>query len=325
ASESRGNAWFSGAAGAVAYRRGERSMEQVQLRWYDRGGRELGVVGPATAGYRDPALSPDGRRLAVNRTIGEPGVFQIFIVDAEGGSATRFTFETSQDWLPVWSPDGRRLAFGCNQSGQGDRICVRAASGAGAVEVLLAPAGGARPTDWSADGSLLVYELGSQAAKRDLWALPLDRSKKPFAVVATTADEAQGQLSPDGSWLAYTSNESGRYEIFVQPLARGGKWQVSTDGGTQPRWRRDGRELFFLAADQKVMAVPCGGASGAFEAGPPNALFQAHVGGSLAVGTDEFVPSPDGQRFLVATLLDQPGTTAPIIVVLDWAAELTKN
>ena len=325
AAERTGNALFSAAAGAVAYRRGERTEEQLQLRWYDRGGRQVGVVGPETAGYRDPAPSPDGKRLAVNQMIAELGVYQIFIVEADSGSATRFTFETSDDWLPVWSPDGSRLAFGCNQRGQGDRICVRAGSGAGAVEVLLAPATGARPTDWSADGSLLVYELGPRTAKRDLWALPLDRSKKPFAVVATAADEGQGQLSPDGSLLAYTSDESGRYETYVQPLGGGGKWQVSTAGGTQPRWRRDGRELFFLDAAQRVVAVPCRATSGAFQAGPPRALFQAHVGGILGVGTDEFVPSPDGQRFLVATLLDQPDAGTPIIVVLDWAAELAAH
>ena len=331
ATPTRGYAAFSASRGGVlAYQIGN-SGDSSQLVWIDRAGKQIGTVATlaglqtvlAQPGYRDPSLSPDGRRIAANLEDPQTGTWELWLLDVAGAAASRFTFNRAGDWLPVWSPDGGRIAFASNRDGGRNRLYVKSVTGAGPEELLLATEGTQEPTDWSPDGRYIVYEQTKDAGKRDLWVLPMFGDRKPIAFLQTEADEFQGQLSPDGRWMAYGSDESGRFEIYVQPFpALGGKWQVSTGGGTQPRWRRDGTELFYLSGDKKIMAAAVRKGAGAFDAGVPRVLFAVEVGGAIGVGTDEFVPSADGQRFLVARTSEP--SELPITVVLNWPASLKR-
>ncbi len=166
--------------------------------------------------------------------------------------------------------------------------------------------------------------MGPTAVDRDLWVLPVDGADAgdPFPFLETEADEFMGQLSPDGKWMAYASKESGRSEIYVRPFPSGaGKWQISTAGATQPRWRGDGKELYFLGLDQTIVAVPIEDGQPGFRTGRPQRLFRAPLLAN-AVGTDEYVPSTDGQRFLIAYSIEEAGLSTPITVVLDWQSEV---
>jgi Tol biopolymer transport system component len=331
ATPTRGYAAFSVSRGGVlAYQMGS-SGESSQLVWIDRAGKQIGTVGPvagpesflARPGYRDPALSPDGRRIAANMEDPQTGTWELWLLDGTDAASSRFTFNRAGDWLPVWSPDGGRIAFASNRDGGRNRLYVKSVTGAGSEELLLSTEGTQQPTDWSLDGRYIVYEQANDPGKRDLWVLPMSGDRRPIPFLHTEADEFQGQISPDGRWMAYGSDESGRFEIYVQPFpGLGGKWQVSTGGGTQPRWRRDGTELFYLSTDKKIMVAAVRKGAGAFDAGVPRALCAVEIGGVLGLGTDEFVPSADGQRFLVARTAEP--SAWPITVVLDWPASLKR-
>jgi hypothetical protein len=188
------------------------------------------------------------------------------------------------------------------------------------IRVLLASVQDKGPTDWSPDGRFLLYTTGDPKTGSDIWALPLDGDRKPFLVVQTNFNEREGQFSPDGKWIAYESNESGRYEIYVQPFpGPGGKVQVSASGGAQVRWRRDGKELFYIALDNRLMAVPIQLASNAqtIGTGAASSLFVTRVGGAVSFPfKQQYDVSPDGQRFLMNTVTDE--AAAPITVILNW-------
>jgi Tol biopolymer transport system component len=328
ATRSRGYASFSAARGGVlAYQPGGATgITDTHMGWVDRDGREVGTVYPPGTAFRDQALSPDGTLIAVNAEDEETGTHDLYIVDAATGHATRLTFEPTHEWLPVWSPDGQQIAYGSTQGEGAEKVCVKPSSGAGETRILFAPDQGARPNDWSADGSYIVCEVGSTAVDRDLWVLPVDGTDAgdPFPFLETEADEFMGQLSPDGKWMAYASKESGRTEIYVRPFpSGGGKWQISTEGATQPRWRADGKELYFLGLDQTVVAVPIESGRPGFRTGRSEKLFHAPLLAN-AVGTDEYVPSSDGQRFLIAYSIEEAGLSTPITVVLDWQEALKR-
>jgi len=239
------------------------------------------------------------------------------LIDVLRGGATRFTFE-STDSFPVWSPDGRRIAFASNRKGNYD-LFLKPSSGTGAEEELvLASAFTKLPIDWSLDGRFLLYVYGDPKNGWDLAALPITGDRKPIVVVSTPFEERGGQFSPDGRWVAYQSNESGRFEIYVQPFpAPGDKWQVSIAGGTDPRWRPDGKELFFLAPDAKLMAAPVRASNSTFETGSPVSLFQTRtaVGGNANL-IPQYAVSRDG-RFLF-NVPDDTSTAAPITLILNW-------
>ena len=310
----------SSAAGPLAYRAGA-ADDQRQFIWFDRSGRELGTVGdPDSAAPANPQLSPDGRRVALNRTLdGRPG---IWLLETSGGVLSRFTFDGQPAAYAVWSPDGRRLVFGSNPGGRLD-LYEKPASGGGTEELLLDTPEGKAPMDWSSDGRFLLFRTNSAGAPNsgfDLWALPTDGDRRPFPVSETIFDERDGQFSPDGQWIAYESNESGRSEIYVQrfPEPRG-KWQISTNGGAQVRWRPDGDELFYIALDGRLMAAPfqLGSDGQAVEPGTPVSLFATRIpGGALQGGfRQQYVVSPDGQRFLINSLVP---VTSPITLILNW-------
>jgi Tol biopolymer transport system component len=313
------HAAFSAAKGTLAFASGERGAteERAQLLWFDRGGKRVAVASPPD-GYRDPALAPDGTRIAANRRDPATGLWALWLVDAKG-SPTRLSFDRASSYLPVFSPDGRQVVFASDRGTGTFQLYVKPVAG-GNDEPISRSSHVNHPMDWSPDGRTIVYEDVDPSTKRDLWLLSLsDRKATPY--LKTQADEYQAQFSPDGKWMAYASDESGSSEVYVQPIPpSGAKWQVSSSGGTQPRWRRDGKELFYLSAVDVIMAAPVSVSGASFSAGAPSPLFKVKLGCCNGGGTDEFVPSADGQRFLVATV--EEGHPVRIAVVLNWDAQL---
>ncbi len=331
----RGGFAVSG-AGPVAYRAAGGASRQ--LTWFDRTGKAMGTAGePDATTLRYPELSPDGRRVAMDRTV--QGNQDIWLQDLIRGGRTRLTFDTALDINPVWSPDGMRIALASNRTGVFD-LYLKPSNGSGAEARLVNSPNTKQPQDWSADGRWLVYYENNPTTGRDLWALDMTSPDRPSArsgrpepveghtprvVADTRAEELLAQLSPDGRWVVYQTNESGRFEVVVQPFPdAGGKWQVSTAGGVAPRWRADGKELYFLAPDATLMAVPVTAAGASFEAGTPVALFPTRIvgGGNVTVNRPQYAVARDG-RFLI----NQPvgdGTAAPITLILNWNPDAKK-
>jgi eukaryotic-like serine/threonine-protein kinase len=299
-----------------------------QYRWFDRAGKEVGTVGRPAISLNNFGLSVDNRRLIVER-LGSGDTSDLWISDLEHGTEGRFTFDTSRNAFPVWSPDGGRVAFRSNRGGGVFNLYQRASNGAGQDEPLLESKEVKMPWDWSRDGRFLVYgTLGIPAV--DLWALPIMGDKKPELLLHSDFNKTQGQVSPDGRWLAYCSIESGRPEVYVVPFAPGsdksiaGKWQVSIAGGTQPRWRGDGRELFYMGPDQKLMALDVK-PSQSFERGTPEALFTSRsdypANGAFLWG---YAASTDGKRFLISTAAGERDEAPPLTVVVNWLVAVKK-
>ena len=308
------------AAGAIAYRTGAAAGGKRQLTWFDRSGHQLADLGaPVLSTQLSPSLSPDGRRVALFRA--PNGNVDVWLLDAERGVPTRFTFDSADDTSPLWSRDGSRIIFASNRKGVAD-LYQKSASGAGSEEALLLQTAQLKmPTDWSPDGRFLLYQSIDPIRNVDIWALPLDGDRKPFPVVQTDFEEHGGQFSPDGKWIAYVSIKSGRYEVYVRPFGQrtGDEIRISSDGGDQVRWRPDGKELFYIARDGQLLAVPIrlGANSETVEAGTPVRLFVTRVGGWGDLPGPQYVVSPDGLRFLMNTLTGEI-VTSPITVILNW-------
>ncbi len=291
-----------------------------QLAWFDRGGKQLSTVGPPGA-YFNPSLSPDEKLVAVSRDDPQFSTADIWLIELARGTPTRFTFVPSVNDTPIWSPDGSRIVFSANRDGPMN-LYQRAASGAGNEEALLKSDNLKLPIDWSADGRFILYQNQDPMTKWDLWVLPLSGDQKPFPFLQTEFVEAQARFSPDGKWIAYTSNESGTWQVYVRSFpAAGGKWQVSTAGGAQPRWRRDGRELYYISPDRKLMAVEVKGDGSTFEPGVPKELFELRV--SFPGTGTYYVAAAGGRRFLVTSVLEE-ATPQPITVVLNWTSDLKR-
>jgi Tol biopolymer transport system component len=297
--------------GVLAYRAGP--YEGRQLVWFDRAGKETPAL-EEPGGYHDAWLSPDGRRLAFALSRGSEGA-DIWIRDVARGVTSRFTFDSASEGDPVWAPDGSRLVYAAQRKAVD--LMMKDAAGTREAEVLLESAEDKYPSEWSRDGKHLLFVSRGKDTSFDLWALPMAGERKPFPVAKTRFAEAFGTFSPDARYVTYPSNESGRFEVYVQefPEARN-KWQVSTKGGTQPFWSGSGREIFYRAPDGRVMTIPVKTAA-AFEAGVPQPLFQARFAGVIARA--HFRPTPDGQRFLVLAPLRQEAV-APTTVVLNWTS-----
>jgi eukaryotic-like serine/threonine-protein kinase len=319
-------------SGVLAYSAGPTARWLSQLNWLDRQGKQLGhAEQPGTYSYTDFALSPDGERLAASkidpRAGGETG---IWLLDLLRGVSTRFTFDQAPDSAPVWSPDGSRVAFAAYRAG-GNGIYQKTTNGTGKEQGLVSVTGDEKlPDDWSRDGRFLLYTQQDPHTHADLWVLPLAGDGTPSGTATpfanTAYSEEQGRFSPDTRWIAYASDESGRSEIYIQPFPAppngGSKTPISRDGGSQPRWRRDGKELFYSSPDGKLMAVDVTQGP-IFKASAPKTLFQVpvaqighNVGGSQVLGWDV---APDGKRFLIDTATI---STEPVTVVLNWPAEL---
>jgi eukaryotic-like serine/threonine-protein kinase len=287
-----------------------------QPTWFDRKGNAVGVVGKPGA-YGDVSIAPNGRFVAVGKTDEESQNTDVWIYELQHDGVKRLTFDLSYDSVPIWSPDGTRLAFYSNRQGGSD-VYLKNVDGAQEEKNIAHDNFDKVPNDWSRDGKYILYARGT-----DLWFMTASELKgREFLKAASVL--TNGQFSPDGKWVAYASNETGKWEIYVTsfPEPRG-KWQVSTGGGGQPRWRSDGKELFYVSSDDKIMAVPVT-AGANFDSGTPVALFQATAWQPVS-SRDLFVydVSRDGQRFLINTQVKQ-AETAPMSVVLNWTATLNK-
>lgn len=309
---------------ALVYRTAGGEVRQ-QWAWMDRTGATRGTLGPQDPVWSGSSdLSSDGSHFAFERIEGKQE--HVWVLDVNSGALTRFTVDSPLDWAPTWSPDGRRLVFGAGPGG--NDLYERAANGLGKATPLLVTPEVKTPLSWSRDGRFILYSSLSPKTGSDIWALPLAGEKKSFAVVQTSAEEGSGQFSPDTRWVAYVSNESaGRAEVYVQTFPEpSGKWQITRMGGSQPHWRADGKELFYVAPDLRLMAVPIQtGTDGSLLHGEPVALFRTPLlrsGGVTVYSRPEYAVAPDG-RFLMKAVIPAPNVP-PITVVLNWDAGLNK-
>ncbi len=306
--------------GVLVYVTGASS--QTQLFWFDASGKQVATVGEAGSSFT-PRLSPDGRRLADAITDQPSKNLDIWLIDLARGVRTRFTFDPAIDYFPVWSPDGNRIVFASNRKGRYD-LFVKDASGARPEEMLLESEANKFPNDWSRDGRFIAFRAQGMKghAKYEIWMLPLFGDRKPFPFLQTDFNEGEARFSPDGHWLAYSSDESGKYEVYIAPFpGPGGKWQVSQGGGAQPIWRRDGRGLFYLAPNSKLTEVEVKAKGSAVEIGMPLVLFQGPPSPGPFASYD-VAPAAAGQRFLF--LAPQESKVVPLTLVTNWAAGLKR-
>jgi Tol biopolymer transport system component len=280
-----------------------------QLTWFERSGKKIAIIGNM-ADYGNIELSPDGQRIAVG-VMNDPerGTRDIWIVDTATGQHTTFTGETADENWAVWSRDSRSLVFNSSRSGSLDLYQGAAAASKGFPgDPLLVDREAKWPVSWSTDGRYVLYVTSVQSGTNHIQVLPLFGDHKPFPFRRTEESENWAAFSPDGRWIAYSSTESGPAEVYVAAFpsaASGRKWQVSKGGGTQARWRRDGRELYFLSADRQIVAVSVTENAADLRIGPAQTLFEARYPYGQYHAFDV---TADGQRFVVNTLVTPPGT-----------------
>jgi len=299
-------------AGVILFRTGSAGGVR-QFAWFDRSGKELSKVGDPLSGLLSPSFSPDGQHVAVHRSTN--GNTDIWLLDITRGVISRFTSEAAAEFHPLWTPEGTRLIF--NKGSWG--LFIKPASG-GENETMFLEIGRAAANDWTSDGTFLVYTVNEPNPSRDVWAVAIDGDRKPVPVANTAFNERDAQFSPDGRWVAYTSDESGRDEVYAQRFPeRSGRVQISNGGGGMVRWRRDAQEIFYIAIDGLLMSVPIKPAKdgSALAAGSPERLFQTRVGGPIQANSrQQYMVSPNGQRFLLNTLAEELPT--PITVALNF-------
>ena len=315
-------------SGVLLYASGAAGGANQMIAWYDRAGKLLSPVIPPGAVFA-PAISPDGKSVAFSNSTNGTAV-DLWLRDVARGTETRFTTDPSLNFTPFWAPKGDRIVFASSRTGVFN-LFQKASDGSGQDELLLADGNYKVPTQWSRDGRFIVYEELDPKTRFDLWVLPMEGSEKertPVPFLRTEFNELMGQLSSDGHWMAYTSDQSGRREVYVRPFPRAeGQWTISLGGGEQPRWRSDGKELFFVAADGKLMAVSVKALPDprpTFEAGTPTALFDAHIAPSATDNVFMYDVTADGKRFLIDTTADFDGSSPPLNVVVNWIAGLKK-
>ncbi len=311
--------------GVLAYQSG--AIESgVQLIWYDRAGKKTRSL-PEGGFYNQPRLAPDGKRLAAMYIDPATRNLDIWVYDLARGTRTRLTFDPAADNFPVWSPDGRLFIFASTRKGNYD-LYQKDSSGAATEELLLESETRERPNSWSPDGRFLAFDRAvPNQSGDDLWVLSLVGERKPYPVLVTPFDDENPMFSPNGRWLAYQSNESGAFETYAipfrlddkgQPLAQpAGKWQISTGGGTSPVWRRDGKELYYLSEDNKVMVVEVTERGSSLELGVPQPLFEV----TPSPGARPFTAYPDGRLFVLAAQ-QEAAVTSPVTLVLNWTTGL---
>jgi Tol biopolymer transport system component/tRNA A-37 threonylcarbamoyl transferase component Bud32 len=305
-------------AGVLAYQAG--AATTLDLVWLDRGGKRIGAVigaGGDTGTLGAMHISPDRRLAALAVTVANNA--DIWIYDLARGTRSRFTSNPAHEAGAVWSPDGKTIVFNSDRRGHFD-LYRKAVNSVGTEELLYADGTDKSPTSWSADGKYVLYSSIDTKGGRDIFVLPLFGERKPFPFVSTEFWENFGQFSPDGRWVAYQSNESGRTEIYVAPFpGPGGKPQISTTGGMFPHWRADGRELFYQAPDQKLMVAEIGLKPDNVQVGAVRPLFELPW-----ILYYHYDVSTDGQRFLAVMPPEQTGPSEPLTLVQNWQAGLKK-
>jgi eukaryotic-like serine/threonine-protein kinase len=312
------NAYAVSDTGVLVAQRGS-DISLSKLVWRDRQGSEIGEIGKPGV-YANVAIAPNGGAVGFDRTDEENQNTDVWTYDLHRGSTKRLTFDAALDADPVWSPDGKRILFASSRGGL-FQVYVKSADGGEDEKRLPLNGSDNYPSSWSHDGKYILYERTTEST--GVWVAE-EPELKTRPLLKGSAATKNGQFSPDGKWVAYASNESGKWEVYVTsfPELRG-KWQVSNNGGTQPRWRGDGKELFYLSSDGRMTAVPVV-AGEQFDSGAPLPLFPANarerVAGSELVTYDV---ARDGQRFLINTQMDRE-ETQPMMVILNWSAELEK-
>jgi Tol biopolymer transport system component len=299
----------------------------VELAWFDRSGKLIeSIEARENWGLGRPALSPGSNRAAISMVDPSNPKEEIWLWDLVRGSKSRFTFGThdrNARSAPVWSPDGRRIVF--EHSGVSDHgLYWKDTGGVDNEKLLLKTAHDSWPCDWSPDGRFILFTQENAERKTEMSVLPLFGNRSPVLVQQTEFNEGGGVFSPDGHWIAYISDESGRDEIYVRSFTEGGagiaadKFPVSTSGGELPRWRRDGKELYFSALDGKLMSVPVKAGS-TFVTGKPVVLFDTHLGSDF-----HYDVRFDGERFLMIQRLSEGTSRLPVNVCLNWLAGIKK-
>lgn len=317
-----GTIWRAGfdaaSSGVMVYAAG--GLIPGQANWYDRAGKNLGVAAPPVLNLNSLRLSPDGSKLATEAG----GVnSEIWINELKRQVNTRLTFGPGASSSPVWSRDGQWIAY--NGVRGHNSILRKAANGGGEEEILLEGDDRNRvATDWSADGRFILFGVGDSATTGEMWVLPLEGDRKPQRLVEGNFVAANGRFSPDGRWVAYNSDETGRQEIYVTSFPKGaGKWQISGNGGTLPIWSHDGKELFYWALDNTLVSVPMTVTKDAVEAGAPHPLFRlSHALGNVGL-VSPYDVTGDSQRFMVIEAAQ--AANKPITLVTNWMAELKQK
>ena len=308
------------------------------LTWFDRAGKNLSVTGEI-GDYYDVRISPDGQKLASNAHPPGSSNGDIWVDELVRGVRMRLTIDPGTDHgVPVWSPDGSRIVFGAFQGKARIGIYQKPSNGAGAEELLLPPDkpdAQVWPTCWSHDGRFLLYTRGAiTLSQADIWVLPMEGDRKPRSFVQAVAAAYDGQFSSDGRWVAYTSRESGRDEVYVVPFdatrilntgpgsisaGGGGKWQISASGGRCPRWRRDGKEIFYLSPTGQIMAEEVQEKGNSIVVRTAQLLFKSVATASSFAPYDV---TPDGKKFVINALSEG---NSPLIVIVNWMANLKKR
>jgi Tol biopolymer transport system component len=282
-------------------------------------------VGEPDGAMSSPRFSPDGRRVSMFH--GNVSNADIWLLD--GPRRSRFTFDNNEDAFPIWSPDGSRIVFRSGRVGMGD-LYQKTSSGAGVDALLLDTDQSKTPNSWSADGRFLMYHSISPQTARDLWVIPMTGDPVPFAFLQTPFNERWGEFSPDGRWVAFQSDESGRDEVYVRPfdapdnsatrVMGGGQWQISTAGGVYPVWSLDGKELYYLDPAGNMIATPLFSSGDAIEAGVSEVLFPTRIVGrnDISLGR-QYDVNPDGQ-FLINTQTGE-GANDAITLIQNWNPE----
>ena len=308
--------------GTVLY--GTTRHQVTQLVWLDRNGQQVGTV-THPGRYERAALSPDEKMVAVEVIDPHLETPDIWIVEAARGVMSRFTSESSAERMPIWSPDGTRIVFSSPRHGNPPRLFEKMANGGTELpffesDLIL------QPTDWSRDGRFIVYSRRDSRTGWDVWAVPANSDavdRKGVIYLQTAFNEHHGHLSSDGRWMAYASDESRRWEVYVGAFpAGGGRWQISTGGGAEPRWRSDGKELYYVAPDGTLMAAALQFEAGEVRPAAPQPLFKARFG---LFGSDMFRPvytaANGGRRFLVNVVVEET-VASPVTMILNWPAVL---
>src|SRR5262245_3228359 len=311
---------FSASQNGVLVSQSGTALSDRQLLWYERDGKQTGSVG-APALYAQIHLSPDGRRLATGIFDIQAGSPDIWIYELSRDVPLRFTFDPDFDSQPIWSPDGSQVVWASNRKGRYD-LYQKVSSGAGNDQLLLESEENKTPTSWSTDGRFIAFTSSNIKGntKNDVWILPMSGDRKPFPFLQTQANEGDAQFSPDGRWIAYVSDESGSNQVYIAPFpVAGGKWQVSRNGGGEPRWRGDGKEIFFLSPENKIMAVGVNVKGATLEVANAETLFDVHPANPPGYHYDV---TSNGKRFLVDTTKE--GNSTPLALVVNWTADLKR-
>ena len=320
-----GNSISTSVAGPIAYRASFERATQPSIRqlvWFDRSGKQMGTAGEPGAAASNPSLSPDGRWLLLQRTVEDN--IDLWLIDLQRNLSSRLTENPGIDSMPVWSPDNNRVIF-TSASTDGVGWTIASLDKARPQERVPLPFDESVkiPSDWSADGHFILYTHFNQSPPTtDVWALPMEGERQPLPVATTTYNERDAQFSPDGKWVAYESDGAGTPEIYLQPFpGPGAPTRVSVAGGTQVRWRRDGRELFYIAADENMMAVAVGPTTSPPRVETPARLFKTNISPIRSISRQQYVASRDGQRFLILT--DEERPVQPITLLFNWKPPAT--